>query len=248
MLFACSSRTEEIPPQPWPSAPEPCNRSWCTQGPSIGSILCRTRGREEDLYVLPKVGIFQPPTSQEFPFASHPPAFLLLRIQIPGPVGFLQRPCWSRCSSSPAVTTSHSSFTWCLSTLNKAHLPQMKPMLSPMKPRSTSCTRLGHPHPLSRALSGQGLWCVKDTPCLQLTLAATRGTSLCYAAFSGEGAGCSYPASNEQGSHPTQHTAEASPHPQQPPDVPEEAAWKLQQLLGLSVLLPDLIIRLNDLP
>lgn len=41
--FACTSKIKEITPEPWSSSPELYSHSWCTQGPSTGSTLCRTR-------------------------------------------------------------------------------------------------------------------------------------------------------------------------------------------------------------
>lgn len=154
MPFACTSRIKGISPLPWPSPPEPCSHSWCTQGPSTGSTLRRTRGRAGYLHVLPKVGSFQPPKSQEFPFVICPllSSFLAMQVQVLGPVAFLQRPYWSPCSSSLAITTSHNSCTCCINVLTRAHLPQMKPALSPMKPASTQCSQDLDIHILSQEL------------------------------------------------------------------------------------------------
>lgn len=66
------SRIKELSPEPGPSAPELC-------GPSTGSTLCRTWGREGDLQMVPKVGNLQPSTPQEFPFPHSPLSLLLCR-------------------------------------------------------------------------------------------------------------------------------------------------------------------------
>ena len=160
--FACTSRIKQIAPQPWPSPPEPCSHSGCTQGPSTSSTLCRTRGREGDLHVLPKAGSLQPPTSQEFPFVSSPLLSSFIATQ-----GSSSWPRWSSSSSSPVIAASHSSFAWWLSTLSRAHLPQQ------MKPANMSCSQALDIHILSQELF---LWSAKDTPRLQLTLPTTHGT------------------------------------------------------------------------
>lgn len=79
-------RIKELSPEPGPSIPELC-------GPSTGSTLCRTRDREGDLQMVPKVGNVQPPTPQEFPFFPCPLCSSVgTLVQVLGPVVVLQRP------------------------------------------------------------------------------------------------------------------------------------------------------------
>lgn len=134
MLFACTSKIKEIPPEPWSSSPELYSYSWCTQGPSTGSTFCRTRGGEEDLHVLPKAGSFQPLTSWELPFVSCPLLSSILATQ--GSTSWLSHiaDCWSPCSSSPVI------ITWCFNTLFRTP-PQYCPQWNqPARPTAKTGT------------------------------------------------------------------------------------------------------------
>lgn len=166
MPFACTTRIKEISPQPWPSPPELCSHSCCTQGPSSGSPLCRTRGREGDLHVLPKVGSFQPPTPQEFPLASCSLLSSFLATQGSG--------SWPFCIYVKTllitlfILLSNHHFSPLLHLVPQ-HLDYSAPptdeaSLVPSEAKQHSLQpRPEPPHPLSGALSGQGLWCAKDT-------------------------------------------------------------------------------------
>lgn len=210
--FACTTRIKEISPQPWLSPPEPCSHSWCTQGPSSGSTLCRTRGREGDLHVLPKVGSFQPPTHQEFPLASCSLLSSFLATQGSGswPFCIYAKTLLITLFILPPLLTAPSpgaSAPWLQRTSHRWSQPcpqwSQTAHLAAKTWTSTSSLRSSF---WSRSVMCKG-------HCLQLTLATAHGMSLCYAAFSEEGAGSSYPASNDQGSHLARHTAEPSPHP-----------------------------------
>lgn len=159
----------------------------------------------------------------------------------------MRSPCWSPCSSSSAITTPHSSFTWCLSTLTTAHLPQMKPAPSPVKPNSTRCSQDLNLHILS-----QELFLVKVCDVQRTLSPAHIGHSTWHftVLHSLQWRRCRLFLPSQQRPRLSSSSAHcrSKPSPPQPPEVPEEEAWKLQQLLWLCVLLPDLINRLNDLP